>query len=228
MERRIVVVGVGHVFDIAHHVTTIVHTVSPDIVALELDNKRLHALLNPNTVSSQGQPLIYRILAKMQQHIADKYGVTTGSEMKAAVTAAKEKAIGILCIDVDVQQLFRRLWHRLKFKQKVSLILGGLFSFSLKKEKVEQEIHSFEQNPVHYLEQLQTHFPEIGTVLIDERNEFMASHLIQALELYDTILAFVGEGHIPGLIPLIKDKAAVTVVHLSDVRNGSWHQQLGQ
>ena len=228
MERRIIIIGVGHVFDIAQHVTTIVHMVSPDIVAVELDNKRLQALLNPTAGSMQGQPLFYRVLAKMQQHIADKYGVTTGSEMKAAVMAAKENAIGILCIDVDVQQLFKQLWHRLRYKQKISLVLGGLFSFSLKKEKIEQELQSFEQNPTHYLEQLQTHFPEIGTVLIDERNEFMAAHLIRALELYNTILTFVGEGHIPGLISLIKDKAVVTVVHLSNVRNGTWYQQLGQ
>ena len=112
-------VGVGHVFDIAEAVAAIVHRVSPDVVALELDHDRLRALLYPENTSLHGHPLFYRILAMMQQHIATKYGVMTGSEMKAAAVAAKEHAIGILCIDMNVQYLFGQLWHQLHFKDKI-------------------------------------------------------------------------------------------------------------
>jgi pheromone shutdown protein TraB len=228
MEQHIVLVGVGHVFDIAEHVTAIVDAVSPDVVAVELDKRRLQALLHSEQGSLQRQPVFYRILATMQRRIAAKYGVSTGSEMKAAVLAARAHTIGVLCIDMDIQYVLRQLWRQMSLKQKIYLVLGGVFSLKLKKEQVEQEVQSFEEHPNTYIDQVRRHFPEIGALLIDKRNEFMATQLMQSLELYDIILAFVGEGHIMGLTALLENETTLTTIHLSDVRKGTWRQCLGK
>ncbi|MGC9554837.1 MAG: TraB/GumN family protein, partial [Thermoplasmatota archaeon] len=197
MGKRVILVGVGHVFDISGQVADIIDDVSPDAIALELDRKRLQALVSPSR--SRQQPFFYTLLAVVQQRIAKKYGVTTGAEMKAAVSAAQKHHIGIICIDMDVQLLFEKLWKRMSSKAKISLVLGGILSFGIRKKKVEAEVASFEADPASYLEQLDTHFPELASIFIDERNRFMAGQIEKTLNIYENLVVFAGEGHLSGL-----------------------------
>ncbi|HDM22972.1 MAG TPA: TraB family protein, partial [Methanomicrobia archaeon] len=100
MEEKLVLVGVGHVFDISTQIKEVIDAVDPDAVALELDKNRLQFLLSP--VKNKKSPnFLYFILSKIQEKIAKKYGVTTGSEMLSAAAMAKDKGIDILCIDKD-------------------------------------------------------------------------------------------------------------------------------
>ncbi|MDD3493162.1 MAG: TraB/GumN family protein [Candidatus Thermoplasmatota archaeon] len=224
MGKRVTLVGVGHVFDISGQVAGLIEYTSPDAIALELDRKRLQALLCPSR--PRQQPFFYTLLATAQQRIAKKYGVTTGAEMKAALSAAQRRHIGVICIDMDVHLLFEKLWKRMSFKKKISLALGGLLSFGIRKKRVEAEVASFEADPVSYLEQLDAHFPEMASVFIDERNRFMAEQIEKALSIYEHLVVFVGEGHLSGLESLLKEKTSVTSIHLRQLREDSWCQQL--
>ncbi|MFO8132520.1 MAG: TraB domain-containing protein [Thermoplasmatota archaeon] len=225
-EKQIILVGVGHVFDISSQVQDIIAMVQPDVVALELDRNRLRALLSPG--GEHGNlPFFHMLLASLQERIAKKYGVATGSEMAAAAKTARDNTIGILCIDRDVQMVMARLWSSIPLRKKVLFMVSGISSLFLSKKRVEKEISSFETKPQTYLREMQSTLPELYTILIEERNHHMASRLRQALDMYDSVVAFVGEGHIPGMAALLdSDEIAVTVIHLSDLRGNKWRDRL--
>lgn len=226
VEKQVTLVGVGHVFDISSQVKDIIATVQPDVVALELDRNRLQALLTPG--ERRGNlPFFHTLLASLQERIAKKYGVATGSEMKAAAQMAEENAIGILCIDMDVSVTMNRLWRDIPLRKKVLFMLSGISSLFISKKRVEAEIASFETGPHTYLQEMQSTFPELYTILIEKRNQYMTSRLRHAVDMYDRIVAFVGEGHIPGMEDLLPDDAiTVAVIHLSDLRTDKWKDKL--
>jgi len=226
VEKQVTLVGVGHVFDISSQVKDIIATVQPDVVALELDRNRLQALLTPG--ERRGNlPFFHTLLASLQERIAKKYGVATGSEMKAAAQMAEENAIGILCIDMDVSVTMNRLWRDIPLRKKVLFMLSGISSLFISKKRVEAEIASFETGPQTYLQEMQSTFPELYTILIEKRNQYMTSRLRHAVDMYDRIVAFVGEGHIPGMEDLLPDdEITVSVIRLSDLRTNQWKDKL--
>jgi len=221
MGKKLILVGVGHVFDISTQIEKVIDIINPDAVALELDESRLKFLLNP-TKNKKTPNLLYFILSKVQERIAKKYGVTTGSEMLSAAIKAKDKDIDILCVDKDVRIVIRKLWRAIPLKRKILFLFGSLSSIFINKEKVEKELKSFEEEPELYFNRISEYFPEFKKILIDERNEFMYYRLISYLDRYDTIIAFIGEGHILGLQKLIGDKVPITIIHLQNLRENNW------
>lgn len=225
-EKRVTLVGVGHVFDISSQVEGIITRMKPDVVALELDRNRLQALLSPG--EQRGDlPFFHSVLASLQEHIAKKYGVATGSEMAAAATTARDHATGILCIDRDVRVVMTRLWRGIPLRKKLLFMVSAVSSLFLSKKRVNKEISSFEREPRTYLQEMRSTLPELYTILIEERNRHMASRLRDALHVYDSVVAFVGEGHIPGMEELLGDDDIVlSVIHLSDLRGHRWREKL--
>jgi len=222
MEKRIVLVGIGHVFDISHQIENVINIISPDVVALELDKNRLSFLLSP-TAKKGKTPLYYKILAKVQERLAKKYGVSTGSEMLAAARKARDNNLGILCIDKDARCVFDTLWKSIPLKRKLLLLLGGISSIFVSKKRVENELQSFEEEPISYFEQIEKHFPEFKNIIIDDRNKFMYNNLLKSLDVYNKIVAFVGEGHVPGLQHLLENhlEISVDIIHLKDLRENA-------
>ncbi|OYT60284.1 hypothetical protein B6U81_04950, partial [Thermoplasmatales archaeon ex4484_30] len=99
--------------------------------------------------------------------------------------------------------------------KKLSLIFGGFVGLFFSKNKVEKEVMHFER-----------YFPQVKKILIDERNEFMASRLRMYLDEYDLIVAIVGEGHILGLENILQEYASLLTIHLTDIREGKWRELL--
>ncbi len=225
-KKQVTLVGVGHVFDISSQVEDIITTVEPDVVALELDRTRLQALLSPG--EKRGDlPFFHSILASLQERIAKKYGVATGSEMAAAASTAKDHAIGILCIDRDVRMVMDRLWHGIPLRKKLLFMFSAVSSLFLSKKRVDREIASFETEPQTYLQEMRSTLPELYSILIEERNRHMAARLLDALHMYDRVVAFVGEGHVPGMGELLTDDDVIlSVIHLSDLRTRQWREKL--
>ncbi|RLF45720.1 MAG: hypothetical protein DRN29_06195 [Thermoplasmata archaeon] len=84
----------------------------------------------------------------------------------------------------------------------------------------------FEKNADKYLSHFERYFPQVKKILIDERNEFMASRLRMYLDKYDLIVAIVGEGHILGLENILQEYASLLTIHLTDIREGKWRELL--
>lgn len=213
MDNILILVGVGHVFDIKNKIKSIIEKEMPQAIALELDIDRMRALL----MKEKGKaPLFYSMLSKMQEKIAKKFGTEAGGEMLAAIETAREKNIPIILIDMNAREIVDKLWKNLSLKSKIKLFLSSFLALFMKKDEIEKEIKKFEKNADELIKKMEKEYPEIKKILVDERNEYMAERLRKCIENYEKVIAFVGEGHIEGLKELLKD-IKLKIVHLSEL-----------
>jgi pheromone shutdown protein TraB len=212
----ITIVGVGHVFRLSENIKNIIRSRRPEIVCLELDQGRYRALMDR---SSRGKvPLQYRILSFVQKRMADKFGSEVGDEMLAAVSAANEVGAKVAFIDMDAARMFASMWGGMSFKERARLITGALAGLFLSKERVEIEVERYEEHGDKYIETLGAGFPTVKKVLIDDRNMYMARNIQSIAAQHASVLAVVGDGHIPGLVEALKP-LEVETVRLKDLRN---------
>jgi pheromone shutdown protein TraB len=211
----IIILGVGHVFDIAGQVGRIIEQEHPDAVCVELDQARYHALLNPGGPTNAR--LTYRLLAKMQKRLAHQYGGEVGSEMLASTKAAQEMGAEVLLIDADANLMFRRLYGEMPAIEKVKLLLSAATSLFVSRKRMEKELDNFQENGDVYMEQMSEQFPTLKRILLDERNELMAKRIDIAASRYPVVLAVIGDGHVDGIVKLL-DRDDVKVYRLKDIR----------
>jgi pheromone shutdown protein TraB len=212
----IIILGVGHVFDIAGQVGRIIEQERPDAVCVELDQARYQALLNPGGPTNAR--LTYRLLAKMQKRLAHQYGGEVGSEMLAATKAAQELGAEVLLIDADANLMFRRLYSEMPMMEKVKLLLSAVTSLFVSRKRMEKELDNFQENGDVYMEQMSEQFPTLKRILLDERNELMAKRIDIAASRYPVVLAVIGDGHVDGIVKLL-DRDDVKVYRLKDIRS---------
>jgi pheromone shutdown protein TraB len=165
----------------------------PDIVAVELDPMRLKALLTGEKGS--GGSLFVRLLEKFQSVVGSKTGVMPGSEMKKAYETAGEVGAEVALIDQDIRITFGRLKHvSRKEKVRAALQLGLAMLIGGKKDLWEVPDEDAIQE---MLEEMESQFPGLYQVLVEERN----LHMLEALRHLEDenpeseILVFVGAGH---------------------------------
>jgi pheromone shutdown protein TraB len=211
----ITIIGVGHVFQLSDNIKDIIRSKRPQVVCLELDPGRYHALTTK--VSRGSIPLQYRILAHIQRRMADKFGSEVGDEMLAAVGAAREVGAQVALIDMDSTRVFAQLWARMSFKERLHLIGGAFVGLFMSKGRVEKEIENYEDHQDAYIEALGDGFPTIKEVLIDDRNKYMAANLTSISSSHSSVVAVVGDGHVPGLLEALKP-LEVETVRLKELR----------
>ncbi len=198
----IVIVGVGHVFDISAQVRGLIEAERPDVVCVELDPPRYRALVNPPKERTD-VPLPYRLLSVFQKRLARSYGGEAGAEMLAAVDAARGIGAEVQMIDADATQLFGRLWKEMPPSEKVRLMLSAFTSLFLSRRTVERELDNFQENEDRYLGEMARQFPTMKRVLIDERNVIMARRIDAAASRVPSLVAVVGDGHVEGIVRLL-------------------------
>ena len=199
----ITLIGVGHVFDIGREIENIILNRKPGIVGVELDPARYHALMSKEP--KKNVPFVYKMLAIFQQTIAKKYKVSVGSEMLAAIETAKKIGVGIAFIDMESTYVFSKIWKGMGFSEKIKLLFSGVAGIFVRKERVEKEIKKFETEYDQYMEILDSEFPILKKVLIDERNNYMANRIRELSKKYENIVAIVGDGHIEGMKKILDD-----------------------
>ncbi len=212
----ITLLGVGHVFDLERSIRTAILTRRPRVVALELDPVRFQYLMSRSPAVAR--PSVFGLLAQFQARIAEQYGVHVGDEMVAAARAAQEAGSELALIDVDSRTTLQRAWREMSFPERVRLVvfaLGGLF---VRKKRVEAELDRFYQDERAYVEQFARELPTVKRILIDERDDHMASALRRLHEAKGQVLAVVGDGHIEGLGRRLVD-VPVEVVRLRDLQS---------
>ena len=208
----ILLIGTGHIFDLTTKLQEIFDEKHPDLICVELDKQRYHALMikkqQPQIAkeSQKNLPFIYRLLARFQENMAQEYGVTAGNEMLTAINYAQTHQIPYEFIDMNAQQLFTKMWHTMPIREKLRLLLSGLGGLFVSKEKVEEEIQNYQEDFTTYLDEIGKKFPTIKKTLIDQRNEYMVNKLMKFMENHQQIIAIMGDGHIPGITQLLKEK----------------------
>ncbi|MCB1584237.1 MAG: TraB/GumN family protein [Marinicella sp.] len=213
------ILGTAHVSQkSADVVKSLIETQQFDTVAIELDEIRYQAITDQNRyrnmdlisiIKNKQTGLIATNLAMSayQKRLADQLGVEPGAEMKQAIHSAKEHELALWKIDRSVGITMKRTWRSLGFFEKVNLIFGfgGFFD---KEEISEKEIENLKSGDV--LESTFKDFSENSETLyrslIDERDQFMAARLKQAVQNSpndkkpSNVLVIIGAGHLQGLL----------------------------
>ena len=222
----IVLIGTGHVFNLSQALINIFEEKQPEIVCVELDKQRYHALKLKHTSPEayknmeRNVPILYKLLAKFQEGMAKQYGVTAGEEMLTAINYANSHQLPVAFIDKNAQHLFSRMLRSMSLSEKFKLLLTGFGGFFVSKERVEKELKRLEKDFDSYIKEIGKKFPTIKRVLIDERNLYMVQQLTAANEQYEKVIAVIGDGHIPGISELLtKKEIQFETIRLVELRN---------
>ncbi|UER67590.1 TraB family protein [Borrelia sp. BU AG58] len=208
----IYILGTAHVSKKSSQDTAaLIERLKPSFVAVELDRARYDAILDTDEhkrwqdldiykAIKQGKAfllIVQIILSNFQKRLAKEQGICPGEEMKTAILKARERNIPIILADRKVEITLRRAWNCVPFVEKIKII-SSLFSFSDTKVTT-AEIERLKEQDIlsSMMEKIAREIPTVKKILIDERDEFIASKI---LEGSGAILAIVGAGHVKGII----------------------------
>jgi pheromone shutdown-related protein TraB len=188
----------------------------PDIVALELDRRRLYGLFK-----EPGKVRIYDIKrvgvkgflfslvgAWAEKKLGKVVGVAPGSEMKKAVRLAKKNKIKIALIDQDIEITLRRFSKSLTWKEKWNFFVDIVKAIFVRKKVIEFDLTKVPSKKVikKLINHVRGRYPNVYNVLIEERNQVMAENLKKIIDIHPDkkILAIIGAGHEEDILDLIK------------------------
>jgi pheromone shutdown protein TraB len=213
----ITLVGTGHIFDLRRRIQDEIFRRSPTMVAIELDPGRFQALRHPE--AAKGGPVLYRMLANMQQKMAGQYGTEAGNEMVAAADAAQDLQVPLALIDRDAGEVLRRVWREMGFREKVRAMGALAFGFVAPSRNVEADLERIQDDYAGTFEELGRKFPTIRRVVIDERDDHMANTLADLAKSQSSLVAILGDGHIDGIAKRLASRGVeFETVRLRDLR----------
>ena len=181
----------------------------PDLVAVELCESRKASLLEPNALDNEDllkilnegkshMILLQSALAAEQRRMGISSGEKPGAELLAAIEAADEAEIPVELIDRDVLITLRRAWSKMGFFEKFRVLDALLWQDDNEDEATVEEILEDSDMLSKLMEEAREVAPAAGSVLIDERDAFLAGR-IQQIRGRGRILAVVGAGHLTGI-----------------------------
>ncbi len=216
--KNLMIVGTSHIAKQSlEDVKNAIEGWKPDIVALELDNRRLYSLFRkPGKIRLYDikrigiKGFIFSLIgAWAEKKLGNMVGVAPGSEMKNAVRLARKNNIRVALIDQDIEITLKRFSKSLTWKEKWNFI-GDILKaiFGKKKMVMEFDLTKVPSKKVikKLVEQVKERYPNVYKVLIEERNEVMANNLHKIMSEYPNkrILAIIGAGHEDDILSLIK------------------------
>ena len=216
--ENLTIIGTSHIAkESLEQVEKYIEKELPDIVALELDKKRLFAL-----ISGQKRRIRLRDIRKMgikifvlnligayvEEKLGKMVGVKPGSEMRLAYKLAQKHKLKIALIDQNIEITLKRLSKAITWKEKFAFVVDLLKGLILRRPEIQIDLTKVPPEEIIKLmiEKVKSRYPNIYRVLIDERNQSMARQLANILTKFPdkTVFAIVGAGHEKDLLVLIK------------------------
>ena len=101
--------------------------------------------------------------------------------------------------DRDIRTTLSRAWHSMGWWTRIKLLSQLLVSMGQTEDITEEEIERMKQQDVleSLLSEVGRSMPMLKTILIDERDRYLAAKIRQAPGR--KIVAVVGAGHVPGI-----------------------------
>ena len=214
VNNNIILVGTAHISkDSVKEVKDAIEKYKPDVVAVELCEKRYEAITkkdqweNTPITSLLKSDKAYLVLAQtflssIQRKLGKEYGVEPGSEMIAAINESKKQDIEVALVDRDISATLKRAWRKMGIREKFRLaweFMKALFGYD---EEELEELDLKELMKQDVISAMMKEFgeiaPSVATVLIHERDEYIAKR-IQDESKKGKVLAVVGAGHIEGI-----------------------------
>ena len=215
--KNLMIIGTSHIAKQSlEDVEKAIEGWKPDIVALELDNRRLYSMFRkPGKIRLYDikrigiKGFIFSLIgAWAEKKLGNMVGVAPGSEMKNAVRLARKNNIKIALIDQDIEITLRRFSKSLTWKEKWNFFADILKAIFSRKDVIEFDLTKVPSKKVikKLIEHVKERYPNVYKVLIEERNEVMANNLHKIMSEYPSkrILAIIGAGHEDDILNLIK------------------------
>lgn len=228
--KTVILIGTAHVSqESVDLVKLVIEQEHPDRVCVELDAKRFEAISHPNRWESLDLKEIIRkqqlstlmvnlILSSFQKRLGDKLGVIPGTEMLEAIRMADKHDIPVTLADRDVRVTMRRAWRNTPFWRKSLLISSLMLSIFDTTEVSEEEIRNLKKQDVlsEMMKDLGKEVPTLKTVLIDERDHYLAKKIADASGT--RIVAVVGAGHVEGICRTLHGREQVDLEELESIQ----------
>ena len=210
--RKITLIGTAHVSEESvKEVAAAIKEIKPDCVAIELDEKRCESIKNPEKFRELDLIKVFKnkqiwlmlanlVLSSFQKRMGTNVGVKPGDEMITAMQTAEELNIPCTMVDRPIQITFKRAWAKNNLWGKCKLISALLASALSKEEVSSQEIENLKSKSEmdSMMSDLSDFMPTVKQVLIDERDQYLASHIWDSPG--NNLVAVLGAGHIPGVV----------------------------
>ena len=210
--HEIVIVGTAHVSEKSvQEVVGKIEQLRPDIVAVELCLARYRAItgqeeereIKISELLSGGKLyllLVQWFLAYIQRKMGEEMGVKPGSEMLAAIEAAKKAGARVALVDRDISITIQRFWSAMSLLDKVRLVWSLLPAAFGRGGDEEIDIDTITQDDIvsQMISEFRKISPGAANVLVDERDAFLARNLY-LLSKQGRVLAVVGAGHREGI-----------------------------
>lgn len=210
--RKITLIGTAHVSEESvKEVAAAIKEIKPDCVAIELDEKRCESIKNPEKFRELDLIKVFKnkqiwlmlanlVLSSFQKRMGTNVGVKPGDEMITAMQTAEELNIPCTMVDRPIQITFKRAWAKNNLWGNCKLISALLASALSKEEVSSQEIENLKSKSEmdSMMSDLSDFMPTVKQVLIDERDQYLASHIWDSPG--NNLVAVLGAGHIPGVV----------------------------
>ena len=211
---KIFLVGTAHISkESVEEVREVIEKYKPDVVAVELCNRRYEAITkkdkweNTPITSLLKSNNAYLMLAQtflssIQRKLGKEFGVEPGSEMIAAMDEAKKHNLEVALVDRDISITLNRAWKKMGIREKIRLIWEFMKAILGYEEEELEELDLkalMDQDVIStMMEEFGKIAPSVATVLIHERDEYIAKKIIDESKK-GKVVAVVGAGHLEGI-----------------------------
>ena len=214
VNKNIVLIGTAHISqESVDEVKSVIEEEHPDIVAVELDERRYKALtektkwentpINKLLKSNNAYLMLAQIfLGSIQRRLGKEYGVEPGSEMIAAMKEAEKHNLTVALVDRDITITLKRAWKRMGIREKFRLTWEFLKAMIGFEEEDLDELDLEELMDQDMISTMMEEFgkfaPSVASVLIDERDQYIAQNILEHSNK-GKVVAVVGAGHLKGI-----------------------------
>jgi pheromone shutdown-related protein TraB len=212
MNPNIRIVGTSHISpESKKRIISAFNDMNPDIICVELDAQRLHALKNknrkgPGIAAIKQIGVIGYIFAKVggyaQKKLGNMTGMIPGDEMLLGVKLAEKNKLRLELIDQDVRITLRKL-SKMPYRERARIVFDIIKAPFQKKQKIKINLSKIPEEELvkTMTKQIKDRYPYIYKVMIHERNLILAKriYLLHRQNPTQRILAIVGEGHREGM-----------------------------
>jgi pheromone shutdown-related protein TraB len=199
----------------------------PDLVAVELCESRKASLLDPEALENEDllkilndgkshMILLQSALAAEQRRMGVASGEKPGAELLAAIEAAEEAGVPVELIDRDVVITLRRAWSKMGLRETWRVLDAFLWQEDDDDEASVEELLEDSDMLSNLMEEAREVAPGAGSVLIDERDAFIAGRL-QQIRGKGKVLAVVGVGHLNGIVHQLGEPAMESTSRLAEL-----------
>lgn len=226
--NNLIILGTSHIArESLRETKRIIEEEKPDIIALELDKRRMFGLLH-DAKTGLNISSIRRIGIKgfgfallgswASKKLGKIVGTVPGSEMLTAMKLAKKNKIPVVPIDQDIEITLKRFSKALSWKEKWNFI-KDIFSGIFRRKQLLDKYRNLDLSRVpetalitEIIDDVKERYPNIYKVLIEERNKIMAKRIRHLLSHYPgkKVFAIVGAGHREGILSLLKEEHTVS------------------